>query len=182
MTLNKNNIIESIYKDKAYKNVCRNISTPELFEDLFHEVVLILLEKTEQELINAHEGRFLKFLFIRIAHNQYKSATSDFHKKYRGQLSLVCIDNVSESSVKENQTYINEKDFTATCKEVTDFINTFSDYDKNLFNVWINLGMSSAEVSRQTGIEQQNISKKILQLRKRISEKYGKDYLNIFNE
>jgi hypothetical protein len=45
----------------------------------------------------------------------------------------------------------------------------------------LNLGLSSAEVSRATGIDQQNVSKKILKIRKELAEKYGQDYFNIFD-
>jgi RNA polymerase sigma factor (sigma-70 family) len=178
--MNKNQIIELIYKDKTYLNVCKQIcSTGNYYDykDLFHEVILILYEKQEHEITTAHEAKFLKFLFVRICNNQYRSKTSPFHKKYRGMLKTSELEN----NEQEDRIEISESNFNLLIEKVTSHLNTLNDYDKNLFAVWMELGMSSAEVARRTGIEQQNVSKKILKIRKELANNYGEDYFNIFN-
>ena len=180
--MNKSKVIEIIYKDPEYIKICRQIVSYGNYQDhqdLFHEVICILLEKTEQEILNAYEAKFIKFLFIRIANNQYRSKTSPFHKKYRGMLDLVSIDDVTEK-----HTDIKEIDEVQNAKMINDLVSSIEslkEYDKQLFKVWFDLGMSSAEVARRTGIEQQNISKKILKIRKQLAEKHGTDYFDSFN-
>jgi RNA polymerase sigma factor (sigma-70 family) len=178
--MTKSQIIELIYKDKAYINICRQICANGNYydyEDLFHEVILILFEKQDYEIITAHEAKFLKFLFARICNNQYRSKTSPFHKKYRGMLKTSELEN----NEQEDKVEISEESFKLIVEKITSHLNTLNDYDKNLFAVWMELGMSSAEVARRTGIEQQNVSKKILKIRKELANNYGEDYFNIFN-
>jgi hypothetical protein len=81
----------------------------------------------------------------------------------------------------EDEKNLSEEGFNHLIQNITTHLNTLNDYDKNLFGVWLNLGLSSAEVSRATGIDQQNVSKKILKIRKELAEKYGQDYFNIFD-
>jgi RNA polymerase sigma factor (sigma-70 family) len=178
--MNKSQIIESIYKDKSYINICKQIcSTGNYYDysDLFHEVILILLEKPDQEIVTAYEAKFIKFLFVRISNNQYRSKTSYFHKKYRGLLKTTELTDFE----CEDEKNLSEEGFNHLIQNITTHLNTLNDYDKNLFGVWLNLGLSSAEVSRATGIDQQNVSKKILKIRKELAEKYGQDYFNIFD-
>jgi RNA polymerase sigma factor (sigma-70 family) len=178
--MTKSQIIELIYKDKAYINICRQICSNGNYydyEDLFHEVILILFEKQDHEITTAHEAKFLKFLFARICNNQYRSKTSPFHKKYRGMFKTSELEN----NEQEDRVDISEDGFKLIVEKITSHLNTLNDYDKNLFAVWMELGMSSAEVARRTGIEQQNVSKKILKIRKELANNYGEDYFNIFN-
>ncbi len=179
--LTKNKIIEQIYLDKAYINICRQVCSSNLYsdyEDLFHEVIAILLQKKDQDIINAYEAKFIKFLFIRIANNQYKSNTSPFYLKYRGHLP--CTPMQGNEDAPDNQP-IDEEQFNRVHDLVNAKLATMKEYDRELFAVWVELGMSSAEVARRTGIEQQNISKKILKIRKIIADELGNDYTLIFN-
>jgi RNA polymerase sigma factor (sigma-70 family) len=185
--MTKSQIIELIYKDKAYINICRQICANGNYydyQDLFHEVILILFEKQDHEITTAHEAKFLKFLFARICNNQYRSKTSPFHKKYRGMIKFYTSGENNQKDVEnieDKKQEITEVDFSLLIDKITSHLNTLNDYDKNLFAVWMELGMSSAEVARRTGIEQQNVSKKILKIRKELANNYGEDYFNIFN-
>lgn len=181
--MTKNQIIELIYKDQAYINICRQICSSNKYSDhldLFHEVITILLLKNDVEIQNAYDAKFIKFLFIRIANNQYCSKTSPFHLKYRGKLECTSVDNLSSIELIDN-TSINERTYNDLSEKVLTHLESLKEYDRELFKVWVSLGMSSAEVSRKTGIDQQNISKKILKIRKQLSETYGNDFNSIYD-
>ena len=65
--MNKAQIIEAIYKDSAYRNVCRNIASPALFEDLFHEVIINLLDMPDEKILEAKEKKYLKCFVNRVS-------------------------------------------------------------------------------------------------------------------
>lgn len=182
--MTKNQIIESIYKNSAYINICRQICSSNKYsdhKDLFHEVIMILLEKPESEIVNAYEAKFIKFLFIRIAHNQYCSKTSPFHLKYRGKLQCTSIDDLVNLDANQDKFVVNEKAYNNLSDSLINYLESLKEYDRMLFKVWMDLGMSSAEVARNTGIDQQNVSKKILKIRKQIAQHYGKDFNDIYD-
>ena len=60
-------------------NITRNDT--EYIDDLLHEVIIIFMEKDISEQLV--KDKKAKFYIIRIALNQYRSKTSDFHKRYR---------------------------------------------------------------------------------------------------
>ncbi len=82
--MTKNSIISEIAKSKEYIDACNRITYQHpLSADLFQDVLLILLEKDESYIIDLHTSGTLKFFFIRIILNQFRSNNSPFYKKYR---------------------------------------------------------------------------------------------------
>jgi hypothetical protein len=188
--MNKSQIIASIYEDKSYRDICRNICQKTNYhdwEDLFHEVIHILLEKTEKEIVDAKEGKFLKFLFIRIASNQYHSYTSPFFLKYKGKLELT---NIEELLQLENKIEPNEalnhiaetnQEFEETwinfVKGIESTVDGLTEYESELLKVWVKLDFSSAEIERRTGISQ--VRKTILKIKRKLIQKHGNDYFKL---
>ena len=80
--LTKHIIVNEIANDKEYKNLCRKFS-PQLFEDLYQDLMVILLQYDESKLILLHETGKIKFFIIKILMNQSRSSTSPFHRIYR---------------------------------------------------------------------------------------------------
>lgn len=85
--MNKNEIIDKIVREGIYKNICRKICrkicrNENLYEDLFHEVILILLEKDSDVIERMFESGELKPFFIGIIQNNLNSGTSPFYNKY----------------------------------------------------------------------------------------------------
>jgi len=98
--MTKQAIIGELYQDRKFNEaldkLCKN---DEHREDLKHEIILILLEKDENQIVKMYQSNFLLFYTIGIIRNQYHSNTSDFWKKFR-DISPEIIDDMIEH---ENQ-------------------------------------------------------------------------------
>jgi RNA polymerase sigma factor (sigma-70 family) len=151
--MTKKKIIEDIYKDPAYRNVCRNISTPALFEDLFHEVIINLLELSDEKIIEAKEKKYLKFLFVKIAHNSWNSKHSPFYKKYRHNDINESIDLIiSLESNLDSEVEIKEEVFQEFTNEIKEEIDLLPWYDQTLLKLYIDIG-EFRKISVMTGIK-----------------------------
>jgi len=182
--MTKSKIIEGIYKDPAYRNVCRNIASPALFEDLFHEVIINLLELSDEKIIEAKEKKYLKFLFVKIAHNSWNSKHSPFYKKYRHNDSTESIDtitgkisrcNLGLESTLDIDLKIKEKVFKEFTQELKDSIDTLNWYDQTLLKLYIDIG-EFRKISVMTGIKygavQYTIQKTIKKLKLENDDKF----------
>jgi DNA-directed RNA polymerase specialized sigma24 family protein len=151
--MTKTKIIEVIYKDPAYRNVCRNIATPALFEDLFHEVIINLLELSDEKIIEAKEKKYLKFLFVKIAHNSWNSKHSPFYKKYRHNDINETIDLIKGiESELDPELDFKEDTFQNFTDEIKDKIESLDWYDKTLLKLYIDIG-EFRKISVMTGIK-----------------------------
>lgn len=82
--MNKNEIIEWLYKDKNFNQSIAKIC-PDLKyqDDLRCEFFLILSEKDEATIKNMFNNKYLLKWAVSVLQNQYHSNTSPFYKKYR---------------------------------------------------------------------------------------------------
>jgi RNA polymerase sigma factor (sigma-70 family) len=176
--MTKSKIIEGIYKDPAYRNVCRNIASPALFEDLFHEVIINLLELSDEKIIEAKEKKYLKFLFVKIAHNSWNSKHSPFYKKYRHNDSTESIDLIIglESNL-DAELETKEQVFQEFTQEVKDSIDSLNWYDQTLLKLYIDIG-EFRKISVMTGIKygavQYTIQKTIKKLKLENDDRFKK--------
>lgn len=182
--MNKTKIIEVIYKDPAYRNVCRNIATPALFEDLFHEVIINLLELSDEKIIEAKEKKYLKFLFVKIAHNSWNSKHSPFYKKYRHNDINETIDLIKGiESELDPELDFKEDTFQNFTDEIKDKIEDLNWYDKTLLKLYIDIG-EFRKISVMTGIKygavQYTIQKTIKKLKLENNDQF-KTFNDTFN-
>jgi RNA polymerase sigma factor (sigma-70 family) len=176
--VNKSKIIEGIYKDPAYRNVCRNIASPSLFEDLFHEVIINLLELPEEKIQEAKEKKYLKFLFVKIAHNSWNSKHSPFYKKYRHNDSTESIELIIDlKSELDSELDVKEKTFQIFTQELKNAIDQLNWYDQTLLKLYIDIG-EFRKISVMTGIKygavQYTIQKIIKKLKLDNNDKFKK--------
>tara|TARA_R100000908_G_C3754156_1_gene148486 strand:- start:1599 stop:2096 length:498 start_codon:yes stop_codon:yes gene_type:complete len=89
--LSKNEIVEKEYNSiiEICTNVLRSNKNLYLVDDLVQEVCLILLNQNDESVQTIYEQGYFKFYIARIITNQVFSSTSPFHKKYRGQIPFV---------------------------------------------------------------------------------------------
>lgn len=82
--ISKSEIIKEVATSQDYQDICRRIcSDNSLHKDLFQELIIILLEKEEQKIIDLYENKQLKWFVIKIIQNQWQSSSSPFYKKYK---------------------------------------------------------------------------------------------------
>jgi DNA-directed RNA polymerase specialized sigma24 family protein len=180
----KTKIIEAIYKDPAYRNVCRNIASATLFEDLFHEVIINLLDLPDEKIIEAKEKKYLKFLFVKIAHNSWNSKHSPFYRKYRHNDETESIDILRGLESDEDLNLeIKEDAFKEFTQEIKDKIESLDWYDKTLLKLYIDIG-EFRKISVMTGIKygavQYTIQKTIKRLKLDNYDRF-KDFSDTYN-
>jgi DNA-directed RNA polymerase specialized sigma24 family protein len=180
----KTKIIEAIYKDPAYRNVCRNIASATLFEDLFHEVIINLLDLPDEKIIEAKEKKYLKFLFVKIAHNSWNSKHSPFYRKYRHNDETESIDILRGLESDEDLNLeIKEDAFKDFTQEIKDKIEGLDWYDKTLLKLYIDIG-EFRKISVMTGIKygavQYTIQKTIKRLKLENYDRF-KDFSDTYN-
>lgn len=94
-------IIAEISQSKEYYNLCKSIAKGSgLHDDLFQELLLILLEYNQEKIKLLYDKGELKWFIARILKNQHDSRTSKFNKVYRALNDTVEINN--ETEIKED--------------------------------------------------------------------------------
>lgn len=88
--MNKQQIINKIYNEKWLQEItAQYILDSDLKEDFIQEMYTILLEYSEDKLIELYNKNQLKYFLIRICVNNYKSVTSPFYYKYIRHLKTI---------------------------------------------------------------------------------------------
>jgi len=191
--MSNNEIVTSILEDGSLYGICKNITKQDqLTDDLFQEVVLILLEYNNEKLNDSYNRKWLKYLTITIIKNQFNSKTSPFYKKYKKfnyelrdqnyELSTIDAYNeeTSNTAIYDSITKINRD------KELSDriFINIdrieeiLEDvywYDKIIFQIYFKLG----EYNKTDGPKRDLECKKEKSTLRRIEEMTGIDHNSV---
>lgn len=81
--MGKNEIVEELYRSREFNDCIGKMEPDHLRDDLKAEVMLILLETSEEKIRQLYEQKVLKFYTVRIILNLIQSKTSSFFKKYR---------------------------------------------------------------------------------------------------
>ena len=69
--MSNNEIVNIILKNGDLEEICKNITRDEqLTDDLWQDILLILLEYDNTKLYNAYKDKWLKYLVITIIKNQ----------------------------------------------------------------------------------------------------------------
>jgi DNA-directed RNA polymerase specialized sigma24 family protein len=157
----KNEIISELYKSREFNDCIGRMEPEHLRDDLKAEVMLALLEKDDQFIIDIHFRGELKFFTTRIILNLIKSNTSPFYKKYRmthssldttykEPIALVVISKLGptaspESEISDRLRRELEED------KVKQYIKTLYWYDREIVELYIKLGNYRA-IEKETGI------------------------------
>jgi hypothetical protein len=108
--LDKNKIISDFYTSRKFNEtlskLCKN---KDHIDDLKQEVIMILLEKDDNVIIDLAKGNLLLFYTIGIIRNQYHSNTSDFWKKFRNTHNEIIDDIYLELSDIDYETLLTSK-------------------------------------------------------------------------
>lgn len=175
-----NEIIEEIYAiDSEYRDIffSKIVGNDESNMDLFHDIIVYLMEDEEKLYLGYKEG-WLKYFFVSIVSNQYNSNTSKFYKLYKrpvnldmSELEFYYFDNNLEFKEKRHKEYLLLKE---VLKEVD-----FDWIEKEMFRLYYNYGLSLREIERKVGINYNTVYVYIRKCREKIKNKLKE---NIFNK
>jgi len=154
-------ILERIVKDGSFRKICQAITrNNELCDDLFQECILILLEQTDERIVELHSNDKLKPFFIRIVQNNYFSKTSPFFKKYKSKPLFK-----KEEGDQTESNYDYDK--------LVDYINSGGKTRIEWFDTQlIKLLFSEKDIrklARKTGIDRKNIGKAIARFKEKVN-------------
>jgi len=174
--MNKAQIIDVIAKDGEYVKACKSIAKNNyLADDLYQELMIILLEYNEEKLILIWEQKRIKWFIISILLKMCHSNTSPFYAKIRkfGEKSddSIDFDELEDEEIKISK----EIPDVFEILELTDeeLIETEDGYAKSLLKMSVELG-SVQKVSNATGIPYLSVWLSINNYKKKIKIKYGK--------
>ena len=174
--MTRNEVIEIVANDPEYNRACRKIAVnSSLAEDLYQELMLILLEYSEEKLIKIYEEKRIKWFIISILLKMCHSTTSPFYKNIRKFSSIT-----EEISGRENE--IEDECHHSPCiDEIIDIVDATEDeilqtengYEKMLLKLSVELG-SVQKVSKALDIPYLSVWISLNNYKKKIKSQYGK--------
>lgn len=137
-----------LYHSGDIRKACVSIGGTQWADDLQQEVLLVLLEKPEAKILDAHSKGYLRFYVVRIIMNFYQSKTAGFHSKYRHLDENIPLDFDIEddSEQKDDSQYIALEAALERLSSNKDF-----PYEQKLLELHLKL-KTKKKVSRVTGI------------------------------
>lgn len=145
------------------------------FEDLAHEVILMVLEADAEKMARIIEKKQMRFWIIRLCINNYRSTSSKYHYKYRkpkerhrkASEHLRHIHNLSDVDAK----VFNEKVLAFIEKK----LENVEWFEKNCFAIYYGDEHSLSSMAKETGISRSTLYKAILEVRNYIKDEVQKE-------
>ena len=134
----------------------------------------------EIKVINAYEQGFLRFLFIRIATNNYKSSTSPFYKKYR-QNDVTETLNINHQIGEHGLDEEYEKKYLKLIVRIEKQITNLDEYERELLKLYVRFN-DYRKVSIEVGIKYESVRHAIIIAVNKIKSKNEKLYNDMCHE
>ena len=166
--------IEWIYKDFKYYLgfAIKKTKDSDLSEDLVQETFLQLMSMNQHKLLIIIESGKIKTYICKILMVKYYSKKSQFNRKFvqykkkkieSDESFLEHLANKNSEVVEEVNSH-NQK----LKKQIDDVLETIDEYDKDLFKLYFESGISIRKLSKETGISFKSIQYTIEKVKKHI--------------
>ncbi len=174
---NKWHPIEWIYKDYNYFLGFALKQTKDKMhsEDLVHETFLQLMTMNQHRLLIIIESGKIKTYICKIMMVKYFSAKSQFNKKIvqYNKKKIKCESSFLESLANKQNLIDQESDEYVSLlnKKIDRCLESVDEYDRKLFNLYYEMGLSTKNLSEETKISQKSIEytlKKVREINKNI--------------
>jgi RNA polymerase sigma factor (sigma-70 family) len=168
--------IEYVYKDYSYflGFVIKKTKDRTLAEDLIQDTFLQLMTMNQHKLLIIIDSGRIKTYVCKIMMVKYFSKKSQFNKKYVqfNKNKISCDSSFLEHLA--NKGIESEDDSIEWCKEmqtsIDNCLETFDDYDRKIFNLYYELGLSFPKLEDELGISQRSLRLTITKVRNNIKE------------
>ena len=192
-------LVNIICSDPEYLQACKTITKGSaLADDLYQEVILCLLEKSETKQREIAEGGYIKLWFAKTAWQMWTNERSSFSRIHRGKLGIIqSFENYqfaspgTDDEVEPRDEYdchssdINnaEPDDRRDIEEALALLEgdgnyTQSWFDRKILDVYMEYG-SAREVSERTGIIRPTIDASIRRSKSRLKRKMEHKHIRI---
>lgn len=95
--MNRNQIIEELYKSKNFNDCLNKMEPAHLRDDLRQEIAVIICQWSDDKVVNLHTEGALEYYVVRVIINQIQSSSSEFFRKFRNNKNMCYLDNPAES-------------------------------------------------------------------------------------
>ena len=132
--MKRNEIISKLYLDKRFSDAAKKITNnTDYCEDLKSEVILVLLEKTDENLLIELDKKCqLIFYSVRIMLNMFKSNRSSFKKKY--EHNSIISDAPYCLEIEENEFFkVDEIEHKEKIDKINNKLESIYWYDRQIF-------------------------------------------------
>jgi RNA polymerase sigma factor (sigma-70 family) len=168
------NPIEWMYKDFNYYLgfAIKQTKDKDLSEDLVQETFLQLMTMNQHRLLIIIDSGKIKTYICKIMMVKYFSKKSQFNKKVvqfkkkkiqSDESFLEYLVNKNTEQNDQSSDYVEELN-----KRIDECLNTFDDYDRKLFQLYFETGLSVRRLSEETGITFKSIQYTIEKVKKNI--------------
>lgn len=140
-------LIKITVNDKELKKICKKIGG-NLSDDLYQELMVILLEYDQNKLIEIYNKGYYKWFLVKTLTNQFNSNSSPFNKLYRPKE----IDHILTNDYDIN--------IDIMAAKIESKLQELHWYDRELFKAYIISG-SYRKLSKQTDIPFNSISRTV---------------------
>ena len=171
---NKWHPIEWIYKDFQYYLgfAIKQTKDKDLSEDLVQETFLQLMTMNQHKLLIIIDSGKIKTYICKIMMVKYFSAKSQFNKKmvqYKKKKIKSDASFLEHLVNKNNEIDDSTNEYIDSLhKKIDDCLATFDDYDRKLFQLYYETGLSVRKLSQETGITFKSIQYTIDKVKKNI--------------
>ena len=171
---NKNAIISELFVSEWYNDALHTIVESYHIDDLNQEVMMVLLSKSEEEIIRLHKSDYFRWYVVRVIMNIYRMPKSKFvteNNKYMGMPDSIKmkLESMSDSDFDKliEEDMIKELRLQAT-NEVLDSLYW---YDKEIFKLWM-ANMNAKKIARDTTISHREILRVITNVKTKIRNRF----------
>lgn len=127
----------------------------ELRQDLKQEIFLVLCDMDAEKLFELHNRNELRFYAVRIMLNMIQSKTSAFYVKFRKHLEVT--NGLTQNTSEDETEKVCEETFIKNFNQISNRFELLTDYEKDLFNLYIEKGRNASVIARQTTIPKRSI-------------------------
>ena len=170
--MDRNEIIKKIHEEGKILEVCKNIAKG-FADDLYMEVIMILLEYKELEQVFSKSGNSFNYFVIKIINNIWCDNSRRFHKRYISGLNYTDI-HTSQSDLADKIKFESEllkiekamAIVDADCRQKKVY-----PLGGKLFEIYLRQG-SIRKVQKKTNIHANHVHKEITNYRKEVLKVY----------
>lgn len=157
--MDRNAIIEELWKSKDLNDALKKMHPVEFQEDLKSELFLVVSELEEDKIIDLYKKNQLKFYVVRVMLNMVRSSKSKFYKSYRNFEEYIPIE-----KTENYQEDILDK--------AIDNIDKLYWYNKKILELYaFEFNKNAKELSRKTNIPYQSIIRTLNETKKELKKK-----------
>jgi len=158
--------IMQLYDSGELRKACLSIGGSQWADDLEQEILLVLFEKPEKKILDAHAAGYFRFYVVRIIMNFYTSKNTGFYSKYRHLDETAPIDfEIHDTSEPKDETKLIALEAAIErMAQGKDF-----PYEQKLLQLHLQL-KTKKKVSRATGIPYRTVCHNLDEIYKRLKD------------